>query len=161
MKTLIVLILGIAIGVGVVWYFQSKPEHRTLREAGQELGTAVESAGNSIQEKVRSWNLGTNNIREELAETGRVIRQKAEKAGEAIADATADARTTAAIKAKLVRDPNLSAWNISVNTTAGTVTLSGVVESVEAIQDAMALAMDTDGVRQVISTLQIKSKEPK
>ena len=80
------------------------------------------------------------------------------EAGHAIADATADARITAAIKAKLVASRDLSALNISVNTTAGVVTLSGHVSSPENISKAMLLAMETDGVREVISTLQVKAK---
>ena len=80
------------------------------------------------------------------------------EAGHAIADATADARTTATIKAKLVASRDLSALNISVNTTAGVVTFSGAVSSSEDISKAILLAMETDGVREVVSTLQVKPK---
>ena len=73
-----------------------------------------------------------------------------------IADATADARMTAAIKGKLVATRDLSALSISVNTTGGVVTLSGTVPAPEDISKAMLLAMDTDGVTEVISTLQVK-----
>ena len=45
-----------------------------------------------------------------------------------------------------------------MNTTEGVVTLSGSVNSAEDISKAMLLAMDTDGVREVISTLQVKGK---
>ncbi len=79
-------------------------------------------------------------------------------AGHAIADATADARITAAIKGKLLASRDLSALNISVNTTAGVVTLSGFVSSSEDISKAILLAMETDGVREVVSTLQVKPK---
>ena len=65
---------------------------------------------------------------------------------------------TAAIKAKLVASRDLSALNISVSTTAGVVTLSGHVSSPENIGKAVLLAMQTDGVREVISTLQVKAK---
>jgi len=95
-------------------------------------------------------------ISNELARTGIVIRQKAREAGQALSDATADTRITAAIKAKLVRDPDLSAWNISVSTADGVVTLSGTGTSTGNIGKAILLAMETDGVRQVISTLRVK-----
>ena len=62
------------------------------------------------------------------------------------------------IKAKLVASHDLSALNISVNTTAGVVTLSGTVTSHENIAKAMLLAMETDGVKEVISALQVKSQ---
>jgi osmotically-inducible protein OsmY len=87
-----------------------------------------------------------------------VVRRAATEAGHAIADATADARTTGAIKAKLVASRDLSALNISVNTTAGVVTLSGAVASPEDISKAILVAMETDGVREVVSTLQVKPK---
>lgn len=102
--------------------------------------------------------LRTNDIKEELARTGQVIRRKARDAGQAIADATADARITTAIKAKLIANRELNGMGISVNTTAGIVTLSGFVGSTEQIGKAMLLAMETDGVREVISTLQVKPK---
>ena len=100
--------------------------------------------------------LRPEDIKEDLARSGQVVRRQARDAGKAIADATADARTTAAIKTKFLGDRNLSALSISVNTTAGIVTLSGTAPSAEAISRAMLLAMETDGVREVISTLQVK-----
>jgi osmotically-inducible protein OsmY len=83
------------------------------------------------------------------------VRRKARDIGEAAADAAVDARATAAIKTKLAADPDLSALRISVSTTAGRVTLSGMVSSYEFIGKAMAMALDTEGVREVISTLQV------
>jgi osmotically-inducible protein OsmY len=50
---------------------------------------------------------------------------------------------------------DLPALSISVNTTGGIVTLSGSVPAVEDIGKAMLVAMQTDGVREVISTLQV------
>ena len=73
----------------------------------------------------------------------------------------ADARVTGAIKGKLVANKDLSALSISVNTTEGIVTLSGSVNSAEDISKAMLLAMETDGVHEVISTLQVKPKQAK
>lgn len=131
MKLLLTLILGIVIGAGSAWYL-------TSHQRDSRSGT-------------------TDDIRQELARTGRVIREKAGEAGHALADATADARLTATIKAKLISHKDLSGFSISVNTTAGVVTLSGNVSSTDQIKTAMAVALETDGVRQVISTLQIKS----
>ena len=53
-------------------------------------------------------------------------------------------------------DKDLSALSISVNTTSGIVTLSGTVSSPEHISKAMLLAMETEGVREVVSTLQVR-----
>ena len=132
-----------------------------VRSAGDKIETAAKSAGEKIQEKLREWKLQPDDIKDDLAKTGKVIRSKTEKVGQAIADATADARTTAAIKGKLVANRDLSAMSISVNTTAGVVTLSGTVNSPEDVGKAMLVAMETDGVTQVISTLQVTMKSGK
>ncbi len=100
--------------------------------------------------------LTPDNIRDELSRTGKVIRRKSEAVGHAISDAAADARITAAIKAKFVADPDLSAVAISVSTTDGCVTLSGSASSPENIVRAMTLAYNTEGVTQVVSTLLVK-----
>lgn len=156
MKSLFALILGIAIGAGVFWYLQTNSENHRLNDAGDKIGNAAKTATDAIQDKLRSFKLDGADIKDELARTGRVMREKAAKAGQTISDATVDARVTAAIKTRLLRNPDLSVWDISVNTTDGVVTLSGSVSSPELIGKAMLVAMDTDGVRQVISTLQVK-----
>lgn len=156
MRTLLALIVGIAVGVAAIWYWQNGHNRAQLESAGAQFSDAARSARTNIEEKLRSLNLQAPQISNELARTGRVIREKAEQAGHSIADATADARVTGAIKGKLLQDSQLSAWDISVNTTDGVVTLSGSVRSAGDIGRAVLLALETDGVRQVISTLQVK-----
>ena len=150
------LIVGLAIGAGVVWYFQSGRNNSRVQAAANQAENAARSAGDAIQEKLRVLDLRPQDVKEELGRTGQVVRRKAKEAGQAIADATADARITAAIKGKLLASRELSALSISVNTTGGIVTLSGTVPSADAISKAMLLAMETDGVKEVISTLQVK-----
>lgn len=158
MKIFLALVVGIAIGIAAVWYFNHDKNNSQFRSAGEEIKSTAQSAGNAIDEKLKSWKLDRESVSDELARTGRVIRDKASQAGKAISDATADGRVSAAIKAKLVKDPDLSAWDIHVSTTDGVVTLSGTVASADLVGKAMALALDTDGARQVVSTLQVKPK---
>lgn len=155
MKFLLGLIFGIVLVVVVVWYYADQRHNPTAQDAK----TRIESTANGMKESVQTnWkNLRTEDIKDELARTGRVVRQKVQDAGHAVADATADARITATIKGKLLANPDLSALSISVNTTAGRVTLSGTVSSPDKIREAMQLALDTDGVQEVVSTLQVKS----
>jgi hyperosmotically inducible protein len=157
-RVLLALILGLALGAGAVWYFQSGRNSSRVQEATNQVENAAKSAGDAIQEKLRVLDLRPQDVKDELARSGQVVRRTAKEAGQAIADATADARITAAIKGKLIASRDLSALSISVNTTAGIVTLSGTVPSTEAISKAMLLAMETDGVKEVISTLQVKAK---
>ena len=101
--------------------------------------------------------VSSDSIKDELSRTGQVVRKKAEEVGNKISDATADARITTTIKAKLVADPDLSAISISVTTTDGKVTLSGSVTSPDKIAKAIQLAMAVDGVKEVVSTIQVKN----
>jgi len=158
MKIFLTLLVGIAIGIAAVWYFNHDKNNSQFQTAGQEIKSTAQNAGDALSDKLHSWNLDREHITNELANTGRVIRDKANAAGQALKDATADARVTTAIKAKYVKYSDLSAWDIHVSTTDGIVTLSGTVESPDLIGKAMGLALDTEGARQVISTLQVKPK---
>src|SRR5437867_7933355 len=161
MRVLLALLIGIVIGAGALWFYGTKQGKSTARATGEQIESTTKSARDSIQDKLKVLDLRSEDIKDELARTGRIVRRKAREAGQAIADATADARVTAAIKAKLVANRDLSALSISVNTTEGVVTLSGTVSSPEDISKAMLLAMETDGVREVVSTLQVKPKPAK
>jgi hypothetical protein len=152
------LVLGIAVGGAAVWFYGNYRDDPRVRSAGEKVETAAKSARDAATNELRVLHLRPEDIKDELARSGQVVRRAATEAGHAIADATADARTTATIKAKLVASRDLSALNISVNTTAGVVTLSGAVASSEDISKAILLAMETDGVREVVSTLQVKPK---
>lgn len=156
MRVLLALILGLVIGGGVVWYLSSENARQQVRTAGQQVESATREAGDALHKKLQVMSLRPQDIKDELARGGQVVRRKTLEAGHAIADATADARTTAAIKAKLVADSKLSALSISVNSTAGVVTLSGFVDEPGDIGKAMVLAMEADGVREVVSTLQVR-----
>lgn len=159
MKAFLALIIGVVIGAAALWFFTSSKGRTTVESTGQQLEKAAQEATSAVQDQLKSWKLEPDNIKAELERSGQVVRRKAEQAGKAVSDATADARITAAIKAKFVREPGLSALGISVDTTDGLVTLSGAVDSPEAISRAMRLAMETEGVREVASTLQIRKKK--
>lgn len=154
MKTLFIFIIGILVGLAIYWFvLQPKASH-----APATVATASTNAESAAAETGQSWRekLNPEKIQEELNRTGKVIREKSAEAGAAIANATADASITASIKARLLKDSGLSAFKIDVDTNDGTVTLSGTVSSDQQIARAMEIALDTDGVHRVISTLQIQ-----
>jgi osmotically-inducible protein OsmY len=159
MKTLIVLIILIAGALAAYWFLGSDENRASLQRAEEQVARRAEQAKETIQDKLEDWSLSTTNIRDELERTGKVVRKKAREIGAVVADAAADARVTTTIKAKLVKEPDLSALKISVDTTDGVVTLSGSVSSPEDVKRAMELALETDGVREVISTLQVKANK--
>jgi len=168
MKTFIIgLLMGAIIVAGAIWYFTvgrttpavQKAEERTAAQA-EKARESVQAVGEQAKQvlaaKLEALELRAEDIRKEFVEKGRVVRRKARDIGEAAADTTLDMRATATIKAKLAADPDLSALSIAVATTAGRVTISGTVASPELIGKAMALALETDGIREVVSTLQVK-----
>ncbi len=143
--------LGIAVGAGGYWYVSTHQSE--VSEAKQKVVRGAEAAADSVKQKVSE--VKVSDIIEELNHTGTVIREKAVHAGEAIADATADARLTAAIKTKLIAEPGLPAMKINVDTKAGEVTLSGTVDTTNQIARAINIALQTEGVRKVTSTLRV------
>lgn len=155
MRHLLTLIIGILIGIAIHWYITqghpglaSSPTHTELTATGATNNESV----NRVASKFDS-----ESIKAELAQTGKVIREKSEQAGQALSKAADNARITATIKAKLVQDSGLAAFKIDVDTTDHVVTLSGTVSSPDQIARAMQLALETDGVQKVVSTLQIKA----
>lgn len=157
MKTILALIVIVALAAGAYFYLNGHVAKHDVQRAEDRAAEGARQIADAMRDKLKSLN--TEDIKEELERTGKVVRKKAEQVGAVIKDATADARVTAAIKAKLVKDPTLSALSISVNTTDGVVTLSGSVDGPEAVTQAMKLALETDGAREVISTLQVKANK--
>ena len=156
MKTLLLVVLFLVLCLGAVWYVSDGRRHETVRQAEEELAKGAVRMKDAIQEKLSKLSLRSEDIKEELARTGRIVRRKAAALSTALAEAAADTKITAAIKAKHLVDPDLSVLSISVNTTDGVVTLSGSVASHEHIGKAMLSALETEGVREVISTLQVR-----
>jgi hypothetical protein len=153
-------ILGILVGaliVGAVIWYNSQHRQTKTEQAKEDVRNALAHTGDAIREKLDDWHLGPDDIKDELNKTGRVVREKAQAAGEAISDAATDTRITTTIKAKLVNDPGLAtSRSVSVSTKDGVVTLSGTAESMEYIGKSIQTAMSVDGVRKVISTIQVK-----
>lgn len=170
MKSFIIgLLAGAFITIGALWYFTEGRTLSAVKTAEKQVTAQAEKALESVQEagekakvilaaKLEALELGSEEIKEEMAEKGSVVRKKAREIGAAAVDAAVDARITAVIKAKLAADRELSVISISVDTTAGRVTLSGAVTSPELIGRAIALALETEGVREVVSTLQIDKR---
>jgi osmotically-inducible protein OsmY len=80
---------------------------------------------------------------------------KQQSAGEVVDDGV----VTAKLKAKLIEDPVTKAYQINVDTFKGTVQLSGFVDSSDARSRATQLAKETDGVKDVKNSLQVRKSE--
>jgi osmotically-inducible protein OsmY len=69
-----------------------------------------------------------------------------------------DAALSSKIKAKMVLDDYVKARSIAVTTQGATVTLRGVVGSVDEHDRAITLARDTAGVTQVVDELRVEAR---
>lgn len=76
--------------------------------------------------------------------------------GSSAKNAIADTVITTKVKADLVKDPDLKAMDVHVETVKGVVMLSGFVPSQQQAAKAEELARATEGVTDVKSALQIK-----
>jgi osmotically-inducible protein OsmY len=76
-------------------------------------------------------------------------------AGLAVACGQTDAGITTAVKSKLAADDTVKAYQIDVDTNRKVVTLSGDVQSTVAKEQALKLARETDGVRDVVDKLTV------
>ncbi len=139
MKSLIFLLIGIIVGAGAVLFL-----------------TAGQPEDNGLEARMEALELRAEDIQQELAEQGEVVRRKAREVSDEAIDTAGDLRITATIEARMATDPELSMFDISVSTSEGKVTLTGSVESPEHVGRATALALETEGVREVVSMITVK-----
>jgi len=124
--------------------------------AVDRTGAMATDVKNSVSNKMTEWKLTSSDIKADLEKGGRIVRDKAVAAGEKVATVADNARIVSVINAKLVGDSDLSAMQINVDADAGMVTLKGSAKSPDAIGKAILLALDTDGVTQVVSLLTVQ-----
>src|SRR5437764_2383579 len=89
--------------------------------------------------------------------TASTMPDKTNQAADKIGNAADDAAITAKVKAAILAEPGLKSLQISVDSKGGTVTLSGNVASDNLRDRAKQIAMGTDGVKNVVDNLTVKS----
>jgi len=100
--------------------------------------------------------LRDDEIKTELKQSSEIIRRKPRDIGENAAGPDSDTNVVAEIKHKYQADTKLSALDISVTCAHGHVALIGTVPSLDDIGQAIIIALESGGVRDVTSTLQMK-----
>jgi hyperosmotically inducible periplasmic protein len=89
---------------------------------------------------------------------GDAARATGEAASQAVKDATpvvADAGITAAVKTRLLADPDVAGLRIDVDTKNKVVTLTGTVKAASQVAEAEKIARETPGVVRVINNLKV------
>ena len=104
----------------------------------------------------------TADARAHGAEAGRPADDKADRAQDKTreaanrgGDAIGDASITAAVKSKLLADPDVAGLKVDVDTSGGVVTLRGNVASAAEKARALELAKRTDGVKSVRDQIKV------
>lgn len=173
MKTaLIFFLLGAIAGAFALYvYQQPAPAAVAAASTGSSLSSkaraAVDDIGaktrdtagrvkDSMADKLQEWHLTPDDIKADLAKTGQVVRSKTAVVGDRIGDA----RIVAVVKAKFVLDRDLSALDINADCRDGDVSLRGTVATHDLIGKAVVLALDTDGVHNVVSQLTVRPRVP-
>lgn len=131
---------------------------KTKEAAGKIADKTVEVAGDmkdAISAKMVEWKLTPDDLKSDLEKSGRIVRQKSRTAGEAVGEAVDSARIVTVLNGKLVADPDLSAFKINVDADKGIVTLKGSVTSSRLVGRVMFLALETNGVTEVVSELRV------
>jgi hypothetical protein len=160
---LLALIVGVAIGLAGYYLFLREPldptptkdEPSTATTGGEPPVPAAPADESYIARKIREWKLTPEDLKHDLATAGRVVREKSRQLGDKVKDATSDVAIIAKIKAKYAIDDHLQALKITVGCEEGRVTLSGTVAAPDLIGRAVVLALDTEGVVDVVSTLKV------
>ena len=167
MKFLNGLVVGIILGAVGYWFIEEKarqhPEtEQRFQDSAAKAGAAASDAAHHLSDalkaKLDTLDLSGDQVKDEMARTGKIVRRKAHEIAGQVADATADTRIVTEIKAKYTADSDLSVWSISVSCHEGHVARSGTVPTSEGVGKAVALALEVNGVVDVTSTLELKAK---
>jgi len=94
---------------------------------------------------------GTGTGRDRMAQ----VDAQAGKAAHTVSEFLSDAELTAKIRSKMALDDIVRARTIDVSTTGGIVTLKGTVGSATEHDQAMRLARDTKGIKEVVDHLKV------
>lgn len=116
------------------------------RTAGQKLDSAIARTETTMEQ-----------VKDKAQLAGQEAREAASNLGGRIERSTSDARITAGVKAALIKDPELSALKVEVDTNGGRVSLAGAAPTLAAKERATALAKAVEGVLSVDNRLVVRT----
>ena len=137
---------GWIIGTAAVLALAACDSRQSDKTVGQQVDQAVASAKNAATEVKQTAKRG-------LDEAAQASKEKSQELSQKVNDAT----ITAAVKADLAKDPELSALRVNVDTHEGKVSLYGAAPNEAARQRAQNLAQNEKGVTAVENKLAIET----
>lgn len=122
-------------------------------------GRVAERAERATERAVDKTRDVAANVAQKTERAGETIAAKSSAAAEKTGEVVADSAITTRIKADLVKDPDLSALAIHVETDKGIVMLSGFVDSKAEADKAVRVAKGVKGVTDVKSALKVRNNK--
>ena len=126
--------------------------------AGQRLDSAVSRTEQAASNAEQRTEQAASNAGARIEQGAARVGDATSNAANNVMDAAGEATTTAEIKAALVKDPELSALQINVDTKGGTVTLNGTAPSDTAKARAEEIAKGVKGVASVNNMLTVQAR---
>lgn len=120
---------------------------------GQKLDSAVAKTEQVAGEAKSEAKSAMASAESSMKNSGGEAKADAKNAANAVANTVDDVAITASVSAALVKDPDLSAIKINVDTKNGSVSLNGPAPSVAAKERATSIAQGVKGVTSVINNL--------
>ena len=132
--------------------------------AGQKLDSAIAKTEGAARDAQASAVAAATEAKDAASRMGEQIKEStaemkadASAAASSVANNAGDAAITASVSAGLLKDPDLSAIKIDVETKDGVVSLRGPAPSTAAKERAETIAKAVAGVKEVRNLLDVKS----
>ncbi len=126
--------------------------------AGQKLDSAVAKTEQAATDAKADAKVALSDAESSLKQAGQDAKVSASNTANKVGVAIDDAAITTAVNAALVKDKDLSALKIDVDTKAGVVTLYGPAPSASARERATTIAKAVTGVTSVNNQLVISAR---
>jgi hypothetical protein len=140
------LLFGMLLGAGAIWFFI---EGKTwLKPSGASSAEALEGR------EIPADHLTAEEVMEEFERTGGIVRRRAAAHPGMVGEDSA--QIAVAIEKRIAADHRLKPLEIGVQVEPHRVLLSGRVDSPEDISQAMSIALELAGKREVVSLLHIR-----
>lgn len=125
--------------------------------AGQKLDNATANASAAAADASAAASSAASSAADVAKNAATEAKDAAKEAGQAVAAVADEAAITAAVNAGLIKDNELSAFKISVDTKDGVVTLGGEAPNQAAKDRAGDIAKAVQGVSTVNNNLTVKA----
>ncbi len=134
----------------------NRVEGATADAADRAEGTAG-SASDKLGSSAQSASDKAGDAAEKIGEAAKATGAAAAQAVQDATPVVADAGITAAVKTRLLADPDVAGLRIDVDTKAKVVTLTGTVKTAAQVAEAEKIAKETSGVARVVNNLKVGS----